>query len=142
MTIKQALKRKNKLVAEIKAQYAIVKEHNSIEEGNIRRFNVTEILGNIETLTAELVDLKTRIHQANSSVYGKIFEMSELKSQIKEMKQISTQEGKVTGRYNMAPEIKQVEINVAQMNDRIKTIETRIEAIQDELDVHNATTNI
>lgn len=142
ITIKQALKQKNKLVAEIKAQYKIAQELNSIEEGNIRRFSVNEALETATNLTKELINLKARIHSANAPVYGKIFEMSELKSQIKELRSIPTTEGKVTGRYNAAPEIKVVEIDAAEMAKKIKTIETRIETLQDELDAHNANIQI
>ena len=142
MNIKQALKQKNKLVAEIKEQYAIAKEHNSIEEGNTRRFSVNEALEKAQTLTTELVDLKTRIHAANAPVYGKIFEMSELKSTIKELKAIPTTEGKVISRYGAASEQKVVEIDVKQMSELIKSYEKRIEALQDELDTHNASTTI
>lgn len=142
MNIKQALKLKNKLVAEIKEQYKIAKEYNSIEEGNIRRFNIKEAMDKANELTKQLVELKTKIHNANSAVYGKIFEMSELKSSIKELRAIPTVEGKVSGRFNSATEIKEVEIDAAQMNSMIKSIEKRIEELQDELDVHNGTTSI
>lgn len=143
MNIKQALKQKNKLVALIKEQYQIAKEYNSIEDGNPRRFSVTDALAEAEKLTKELVELKTRIHTANAPVYGKIFEMSELKSLVKELKSIPTAEGKVATRYGSSvPEIKSVEIDAKTMANNIKAIEKRIETLQDELDIHNATTTI
>lgn len=142
MTIKQALKLKNKLVAEIKEQYRIALEFNSIEQGNVRRFGIKEALTKADDLTKELVELKTKIHNANAPVYGKIFEMSELKSTIKQLRLIPTTEGKVSGRYNSAPEVKEAEINAAEMNAMIKTFEKRIEELQDELDVHNGATTI
>ena len=142
MNIKQALKLKNKLVAEIKEQYKIALDYNSIEQGNVRRFGIKEALTKAEELTKQLVELKTKIHAANAPVYGKIFEMSELKSTIKQLRSIPTIEGKVSGRYNSAPEVKEVEINAAEMNAMIKTIEKRIEELQDELDAHNASTVI
>jgi hypothetical protein len=37
---------------------------------------------------------------------------------------------------------KEVEINIAQLDGFVATLEARIEEIQAELDVHNATTNI
>lgn len=142
MNIKQALKQKNKLVAEIKEQYAIAKEYNSIEEGNIRRFSIIDALKKAEELTKQLYELKTRIHTANVPVYGKIFEMSELKTTIKELKAIPTNEGKVVNRYNATAENKSVEIDVKTMSNMIKTIESRIEILQDELDIHNASTTL
>jgi hypothetical protein len=143
MNIKQALKLKNKLISQIKEQFQIAKEYNSIEEGNTRRFSVVDALAESENLTKELVELKTRIHAANAPVYGKIFEMSELKSLVKELKSIPTVEGKVSTRYGSSvPEIKSVEIDAKTMSNMIKSVEKRIEALQDELDIHNATTTI
>lgn len=142
MNIKQALKLKNKLVAEIKEQYKIATDYNSIEQGNVRRFGIKEALTKAEELTKQLIGLKTKIHAANAPVYGKIFEMSELKSTIKQLRSIPTTEGKIVGRYNSTTEVKEVEINAAEMTTMIKTIEKRIEELQDELDAHNASTVI
>ena len=144
MTIKQALKAKNKLVAEIKEQYKIAKDYNSIEAGNKRRFDIQAALDKANALSKELVALKAKIHAANTGVYGKIFEMSELKSQIKELRAIPTVEGKTSSsRYGGSMDsVREVEIDAAQMAMMIKGIEARIEVLQDELDTHNATATI
>lgn len=142
MTIKQALKAKNKLVAEIKEQYKIAKEYNSIEAGNKRRFSIKTALSKADALSKELVALKAKLHAANTGVYDKIFEMSELKSQIKELRAIPTTEGKTSSRYGSVIENKEVEIDAAELATKIKGIEARIEVLQDELDTHNATVTV
>jgi hypothetical protein len=139
MNIKQALKLKNKLVTEIKEQYEIAKAHNSIEQGNIRRYSVTEALAKINDLTHTLIGLKTKIHKANLPVYHLIFQMSELKNQIKQLKAIPVEEGKVTERYGSTTSIKEVEMDIAQRDNLVKTIEVQIENLQDQLDIHNST---
>lgn len=142
MNIKQALKEKNKLVAEIKELYDTAKKTNSIEVGNPRRFSVEGSLKEAESKTKQLVELKTKIHKANLPVYEKIFRMSEMKSRIKELKAISTEEGKVSQRYGSTVENKEVELNAAQIKEMVKGLESEIEKIQDELDIHNATTQL
>lgn len=142
MTIKQALKAKNKLVAEIKEQYKIAKEYNSIEVGNKRRFSIKTALSKADALSKELVALKAKLHAANAGVYDKIFEMSELKSQIKELRAIPTTEGKTSSRYGSVVENKEVEIDASELAKMIKSIEARIEVLQDELDTHNATVTV
>lgn len=142
MTIKHALKAKNKLVAEIKEQYKIAKEYNSIEVGNKRRFGIKSALDKADALSKELVALKAKLHAANTGVYDKIFEMSELKSQIKELRAIPTTEGKTSSRYGSVVEIKEVEIDALELANMIKGIEARIEVLQDELDTHNASVMI
>ena len=142
MNVKQALKVKNKLVTDLKAQFEILKKYNSIEEGNPRRYSVVGLLNEAEELTKELVDLKARIHTANQPVYGKIFLMAELKGRVKNLKAMSCEEGKVTERYGSVQSVKEVEINIAQKDAMVREIEEQIEKLQDELDVHNATTTI
>lgn len=140
MNIKQALKAKNKLVAEIKELNDIVKSHNSIEAGNPRRFDVAEALEKVHELTNQLVSLKARIHRANALVFEDIFAMAELKGQIKELKKLPVEEGKVNERYGSIVSVKEVAINAAEVREMIKDREARIELIQDKLDVHNANT--
>ena len=142
MNVKQALKVKNKLVTDLKTQYQILQKYNSIEEGNTRRYSMTNALAKIKTLQAELVGLKTQIHKANQPVYDKIFALAELKGMIKELKKVPTDEGKQTERYGSVQSIKEVELNVTDIDNSISILETQIEELQNELDVHNATTNI
>jgi hypothetical protein len=142
MNVSQALKKKNKLAIELKKQYAIAQKFNSQEAGNTRRYSVQAALDKAAEITAELIELKTRIHLANAPVYSKIFRMAELKGRIKELRKVPTDEGKHEGRYGSAPSEKEVEINIAQLDSFVVTLEASIEEIQTELDVHNATTTI
>ena len=142
MNVKQSLKQKNKLVTDLKVSYGILQKYNSIEEGNPRRYSMTNTLEKIKTLQTELVELKTKIHRANQPVYDKIFALAELKGMIKELKKVPTDEGKSSDRYSSIPSVKEVELNVTDIDTSISILETQIEEIQNELDVHNATTNI
>jgi hypothetical protein len=142
MNVSQALKQKNKLTIELKKQYQIAQKFNSQEEGNIRRYSVQNALDKAAELTMELTDLKTKIHLANAPVYDKIFRMAELKGRIKELRKIPTEEGKAESRYSSVVSVKEVEINITQLDEMVQFLEARIEEIQAELDVHNATTQI
>jgi hypothetical protein len=142
MNVSQALKQKNKLVIELKKQYQIAQKFNSQEEGNIRRYSVQDALDKAVELTLALTDLKTKIHLANAPVYDKIFRMAELKNRIKELRKIPTEEGKTESRFSSVVSVKEVEVNIAQLDAIVQTLEARIEEIQAELDIHNATTNI
>ena len=142
MNVKQALKQKNKLFTEMKVAYGILQKFNSIEEVNPRRYSMANTLEKIKTLQAELVELKTKIHKANQPVYDKIFALAELKGMIKELKKVSTEEGKVNERYGSIISVKEVELNVTDIDSAVSILETQIEGLQNELDVHNATTQI
>jgi hypothetical protein len=142
MNVKQALKAKNKLVTDLKAQYEILKRYNSIEEGNPRRYSMQNTLDKIHQLSNELVELKAQIHKANQPVYEKIFALAELKGMIKELRKVPTEEGKSSDRYSSVISVKVVELDVVTIDGIVKTLEEAIEKLQDELDVHNATTQI
>ena len=142
MTVVQALRQKNKLAVELKKQYEIAKNYNSIELGNPRRYSVQDALDKAAELTVQLIQLKTKIHLANAPVYSEIFRMAELKGRIKELRKIPTNEGKQEGRYGSPASEKEVEINIAEVDKMIQTLENTIEEIQAVLDAHNATTNI
>jgi len=143
MTIKQALKEKNRLIKAIGDGFDKVYAYNSIEEGNVRPYSTVTELENIMTLEDELISLKTRIHRANMGVYDKIFRLSELKSLAKRLNQIDCSEGKVSDRYSrQEPIFKTAEITVIDRDTRVKMIEEEIELLQEELDTHNATTSI
>jgi hypothetical protein len=142
MNVKQALKAKNKLVADLKECYKIVQTQNSIEEGNPRRYSVKTKLEEAESLTEELVQLKAKLHRANVPVYDKIFKMAEIKGIIKELKKMDVSEGKQDSRYGSVVSIKEVEVNVIQRDNLVRLYEEQVEVLQNELDIHNSNTNI
>ncbi len=142
MNVKQALKQKNKLVTDLKAQYEILKKYNSIEEGNPRRYSMNDTLDKITNLSNELVELKAKIHKANQPVYDKIFALAELKGLVKELKKVPTDEGKQVERYGSVQSVKEVELNIVDIQNKVDILSVRIEELQNELDIHNSNTQI
>jgi len=142
MNVKQALKLKNKLIEELNGLYEVARLNNSIEVGNVRHFSVEASLDEAKTKAAELAELKSKIHVANAPVYGKIFLLSEYKNYVKELRAISTEEGKVYGHYSSVAQMKEVELNAKDIKERITLLEDEIGTLQDELDMHNLTAEI
>jgi CII-binding regulator of phage lambda lysogenization HflD len=91
-----------------------------------------------------LIDLKSKIHRANAPMFEKIFEMSELKSNIKALQKLDCTEGKSNrDRYRMESELVLTsEVSLVERNEIIKGMEDRIEELQDEMDVFNSNTEI
>jgi len=143
MTINEALKRKNKLVSEIDKQAAIAAKYNSMASESVRRYSAKTAVENMGNLTKELVELKTKIHIANAPMYAKIFEISEIKNLIKKLRSIPTEEGMVQHRWSdSAPTMMAVELDVVTIDNTIEELESKIETIQNELDVWNNTHHI
>lgn len=145
MTVKQALKLKNKLVKEITEELQKAQSYNSVEVSTPRPYSSSEALEKVAKLTNELVELKTKIHQANSPVYDKIFRLSELKSLVSKIKVLNCTEGTSTDYYSRRsenPPVMTSEISIVERDGMVKIMEDEIESIQDELDTHNALTQI
>jgi hypothetical protein len=144
MNIKQALKKKNKLVGQIQEEFNKASQYNVVDEGNPRPYSAVEAIGKWMQLTNDLIVLKTQIHKANLPVYDKIFELSELKNQVKHLKHLNCVSGKVSGgRWGEGePVVKHAEINIVEKDQMVKNLEARIESIQDELDQWNHNTII
>lgn len=144
MNIKQALKRKNKLIGLIAEEFSKASKYNVIEEGNTRPYSATEAVTSWLNLSEELIELKTKIHLANAPMYGKIFLISELKSQIKHLKALDCTSGKVPSSRWVDDKMvtKHAELNVLERDKMVKNMEARIEQLQDELDEWNHKTII
>jgi hypothetical protein len=145
MTIKQALKLKNKLIKNIGENTKLMQEYNSVEVGNTRPYSSQMLYKQIEKDTKELASLKSKIHIANVPVMEDIFWMSEMKSTIVNLKKMACVEGKSNrDRYyrTEGESVMTSEISLVSRNEEIKMLEGKIEEIQDKLDVFNATTEI
>ena len=143
MKVKQALKQKKKLATKMNQEFVRVNMYNSVEEGATRVYDVKASMQNWLKMIDELVELKTKIHLANVPVYGKIFRMSELKSQLSNLKQLDCVDGKHFDRYGRGEAVvKTAEISVLERDQMVLKIEEEIERLQEELDEHNATTSI
>lgn len=143
MNIKQALKRKNTLVNEIKQEFTKAQTYNSLEVGSKRPYSAKVALESYLNKTNELIVLKTAIHKANAPVFDKIFRLSELKSTIKYLSSLNCAEGKEQNRYGVGePRILDAEIGVLERDKMVKGLEAEIDQIQDELDYFNNVTLI
>lgn len=144
MTVKQALKLKNQLAKEIQELYGLINSNNSTIKDNPKYFKVVDMMVEVDEKIAQLTELKAKIHEANSKIYKKIFFLSELKGQAQMYARINTKEGKISDRYNNGgePTILEAELNIKQVGEIVKAIEAKINLLQEELDYHNATTEI
>ena len=144
MNIKQALKLKNKLIKSISDNTKLLQQYNTVEVGNPRPYSPVLLMGDITKSTYELIELKSKIHRANAPMFEKIFEMSELKWNIKALQKLDCTEGKSNrDRYRMESELVLTsEVSLVERNEIVRGMEDRIEELQDEMDVFNSNTEI
>lgn len=144
MKLYKALKLRKNLIGEITKLKQQIKEKNSYLEGskNGEKFNVNEayeiLLGKIEELTG----LKFVINNANHEIQAKIYLLGEYKALIAFWNEVSVVEGSQVIGYNDKIQNYVVQIDESERNKIVNDFQVKVDAIQEELDEYNFTTEI
>lgn len=143
MKLFQALKLKNKLVAEITNKKSLIQQKNSREEGETNYYNVNQLFKDLTTHIDNLTALKIAINDANSPIQHIIYELAETKTMLNFIKGLNTQEGVIKNRFASDTESKYVvAFNELQKNELVEQYQSKIDTMQEDIDVFNHTTDI
>ena len=116
---------------------------NSIPKGADRPYDIDELKKQTLELTDDLIELKTKIHEASAPVRMKIFRISEIKNIIIKLESISTKDGIVRSRSNEMNLVEMVSVLKINDIDQMVTIyQEEIDNIQAELDNFNYNTKL
>lgn len=146
MKLHKALKLRKRLVGEITKLKSEIQAKNSYMVGslNAEKYNVSkmydELLEKIDQLTA----LKFVINEANREIQSKIYVMSEYKALITFWNSVSTTEGtQEGGRYGSEALREYIaQVDEETRNAYVKDYQARVDALQEEIDTFNYTTEI
>lgn len=146
MKLSKALKVKNRLKSELHQLQDQIKQHNSYDARNAPVYNTSELLAELQAKAEELADLKARIEAASQPIRKAILLVGEIKSQIALLKDLDTKHGKFTESGGWREEAKELEY-VAQItrkdaDDATAELLKKLEDLQDEIDRHNANTDL
>lgn len=142
LTISQALKEKNKMAAKIQRNWAKIISINSLPKGANRPYDVVELKDETLRLTDDLIELKTKIHEASAPVRMKIFRLSELKSILLKVESINTKEGLVKERYDNTLVEMDAALKTKDVDEMMTIYQDEIDDIQACLDNYNYTTKL
>lgn len=145
MKLAKALKVKNELVAKLKQAYLQLAKENSVSVNAVRAYEPKEVMTNIENLTGQLIDLKTKIAVANTSVMPLIIKMGEHKNACSLLRGIDCTNGEMEqDRFSRSsgPVMKKVVFSQVEVDQKIEAHEKTISSIQEQLDTHNYNTDI
>jgi len=144
MKLYKALKVRKGLVGEITKLKAQIKEKNShlVGSKNAERFNVEQKYDELYNKINELVGLKYAINEANREIQAKIYLLGEYKALISFLGELSVTEGTSSIPYTEVVREYAVHINESQRDELIKEYQAKVDAIQEEIDVFNHTTEI
>ena len=142
LMITQALKEKNKIAAKIQRNWARIVSTNSLPKGAYRPYDLAELKDETFKLTDELIELKTKTHEASAPVRSMIFRLSELKSILGKLETINTKEGLVKERFDNSLVEMEAIISTKDIDDMMTMYQDEIDDIQTYLDTFNYTTKI
>jgi len=155
MNIAQALKTKNRIIGEMNKHLSFVEKHNisSKKAGSERSTQskgappeaVREAFSNYLELGKKLIGIKSSIQTASAPLAGKLVEMAETKSLLTKVQGIPVRES-VSVEGGFGKETYEVEYSsVITEKEQIalgEELQNKINALQDEIDAFNATTQI
>lgn len=139
----KALKMKNKIVGKMNNLLA-QSTGNCYEEGQKVR-DISNLWSDYDKLVESLITLKVEIAKANVGINDKILKLSECKNKLQRLNMIPIEEGPSTKYLRDGSEKTVVKKCFYTMEtlDRMKSdLDSKIETIQDDIDVYNATTFI
>ena len=144
MNLTKALKHKEKLVKQADEMFIRFQKYNSQPADQVGTgYNPEEAYNKWIGLTNELVDLKTKIQNANAPIAGKIFRLGEVKNLISRIRGLDTKSGTVRDRYRNEETITYVAyMDLFTKDNLIKGWEEEIEQLQEEIEAFNAITKI
>lgn len=145
MKLYKALKLRKTLIGEIAKLKQQIKEKNSYLEGslNAEKFDVKELYDKLLKKIDELTGLKFAINIANGEIQSKIYVLAEYKALIAFWNEVSVVEGaQIHGFSERTVRNYKVQIDENKRNEIVKEFQKRVDALQEEIDVYNYTTDI
>jgi hypothetical protein len=144
MNLSKALKLKKGLTGEIAKLKKQIEEKNSYLVGsqNGEKFKIEILYDELLKKIDELTGLKFAINEANREIQSKIYVLSEYKALISFWNEVSVAEGVHTVGYGNDLREYKVQFDEAKRNGIVKEFQKRVDAIQDEIDAYNFTTEI
>jgi hypothetical protein len=145
MNLTKALKHKKKLVKRADEMFIRFQRYNSQNKENVDKgYSPEEAFNSWIELTQELIELKTKIHNANIKIAEKIFRLGELKNLVSRIRGIDTKSGLVKEyrHSDIAPVEYVAYMDLFAKDDQISKWEGEIEQLQEEIEAFNAITKI
>jgi hypothetical protein len=145
MKLYKALKLRKTLAGEITALKRQIQDKNSYMVGskNAENCDVVKLFDQLQAKIDELVGLKFAINEANSEIQAKIYVISEYKALIAFLNSVDVTEGTKTIGFSESRSVEyKVHIEESKRDEHVKEFQKRVDALQEELDVYNYTTDI
>lgn len=142
VSLVKALKIKSRLAGRLVKVTADINLNNSVLLENKDRVCIEKLMNTKCKIVDALIELKTALYKGNHGIQESLFILGEKKSEIDFYNSLNTREGK-DRHWQQNTEVEYVcTINKEQVDERVKSLEVEIDALQDAVDAYNHTTKI
>jgi hypothetical protein len=150
MTIARALKEKNRIAGKIKKLQNDIQKYNHTRDDRPSDYNSNELYEELQTQIKALIELKTKLANANIGILEKLIQLSEVKSAISFWSNFRTgqefepiKDSKyVNGEYVTVEISGGHTISNKVVQERIVSMQLFADSLQDDIDEYNAATKI
>lgn len=144
MKLSKALKLRKKLVGDITKLKNQIKEKNSYLEGsaNGKNFKSSEVYEELLNKIEELTAIKFVINEANGEIQAKIYLLGEYKALIAFWNEVPVVEGSQMIGYSDKVQNYEIHFDETKRNTMVDDFQVKVDALQDELDEFNFSTEI
>ncbi len=145
MSLSKALKAKNRLIGAIKRAESDIGAHNSVLAGGDWPILIADLMDKRNLAVGRLVQLKAAISAGNAPIQANIYELSEMKSTIKFLRELDVKEGVHeldSWRGGGGTADYKAIITKRQVDEQVESLLRLMDQIQDTLDQHNHSTTI
>ena len=145
MKLHKALKLRKKLVGDIGRLKTQIQTKNSFSEGSLDadKYNVPKLYEQLKSKINDLIGLKYAINEANREIQASIYTISEYKALIAFWNEVPVKEGKqIIGYSDVTTMEYLVQVDEATRNQMVEEFQTKVDALQEEIDTFNYTTDI
>lgn len=146
MNISKALKIKNRLVGEVNRLQELIRRENSRRNDNLSKIDPKSVFEELTQTRQKLINLRGAINEASSPLSTKLVELTENKAFLNSVKSIPTREGEEVTFVGTNRE-KLVYTWTAYLNQEaidkiVVDYQNKINNLQDEIDLFNASTSV
>jgi CRISPR/Cas system CMR-associated protein Cmr1 (group 7 of RAMP superfamily) len=146
MKLHKALKLRKKLIGEIAQLKAQIQVKNSYLVGSLnpKKYNVPNLYKELMDKIDQLTGLKFVINEANREIQSKIYVLSEYKALITFWNGVPVAEGTQEGGRFGSETLREFAVQIDEQTKTayIKEFQEKVDALQEEIDTYNYTTDV
>lgn len=141
INLSRALRLKKKLIEKVRKAEQEIQSNNSFLIGNTPEYDVQVLYETRQKLIKQLVSLKIALQQATMPIMQNILELAETKAEIVFWQRVDTTFGIQRDYGDHTPEYSAV-FRKSQVDSKVADLQDKIDQIQTRIDDYNASTNI